>query len=251
MHVFLQLTIPMTRTIIATALLAAVTASANAQTQPVTFAPPPPQVVATGHGESKVMPDRATILIAVETRAKTAADAGQLNARKLKAVQDSILKLGITRDQIATVQYTVSPDWRYEERTRRLVGYVATNMLRVQIRKLEITGQLIDAALAGGATNIHSIDFTASMADSGRRAAIAAAVAQARADAETMARAAGGTLGQLLEINTQDMGPRPMQRMEVSMAAAKMDQSVETPITPGEQTITAMVFARWQFIAAR
>lgn len=242
----------MKRTLLSAALLSTAAITAGAQTQIPSFAPPPPQVVATGHGESKVMSDRATILIAVETRAKTANEAGQMNARKLKAVQDTILKLGVTRDQIATVGYTVSPDWRYEERTQKLVGYVANNMLRVQIRKIEITGQLIDAALAAGATNINSVEFTASTADSGRRVAIAAAVGQARADAETMAKAAGGTLGQLLELTTQDMGPRPMMMMDMAVrSAAKQQMEVETPITPGEQTVMATVFARWQFVPAR
>lgn len=242
----------MKRITLAAALLSAVAMTAGAQSQVPTFVPPPPQVVATGHGESKVMSDRATILIAVETRAKTAAEAGQANARKLRAVQDTLIKLGVLRDQIATVHYSVSPDWRYEERTQKLVGYVASNMLRIQIRKLETIGQLIDASLAAGATNINSVEFTASTLDSARRAAIAAAVVQARADAETMAKAAGGTLGQLLEITTQDMGPRPMQMMEMrTMATAKQAQDVETPITPGEQTVMATVFARWQFVAGR
>lgn len=242
----------MTRTTVETVLLFTVAISAGAQSQIPSFTPPPPQVVATGHGESKVMSDRASIMIAVETRAKTAAEAGQANARKLRAVQDTLIKLGVQKDQIATVSYTVSPDWRYEERTQKLVGYVASNMLRIQIRKLEITGQLIDAALAAGATNINSVEFTASTADSGRRVAITAAVGQARADAETMARAAGGSLGQLLELTTQDMGPRPMQMMEMrAMGMAKNQQDAETPITPGEQTVMATVFARWQFVAGR
>lgn len=242
----------MTRTTLATALLSTIAMTAGGQSQVPVFVPQPPQVVATGHGESKVMSDRATMLVAVETRAKTAAEAGQANARKLRAVQDTLIKLGVQRDQISTVQYTVSPDWRYEERTRRLVGYVATNMLRIQIRKLETVGQLIDASLAAGATNINSVEFTASLADSARRAAIANAVVQARADAETMAKAAGGTLGQLLELTTQDMGgPRPMMMEARTMATAKQAQDVETPITPGEQTVMATVFGRWQFVAGR
>jgi uncharacterized protein len=239
----------MTRNILAALLLTSAAAVANAQSQIPSFAPPPPQVVATGHGEAKIAPDRATAMIAVETRAKTAAEAGQLNARKLKAVQDTLLKLGLTKDQISTVHYSVSPDWRYEERTQRLVGYVASNMLRVDIRKLDQVGQIIDASLKAGATNINSVEFVASMLDSARRVAITAAVTRARGDAEAMARAAGGTLGSLLELTTQDMGPRPMMDMAVrSMAAAKQEGDVETPITPGLQTVTAMVYARWQFI---
>jgi len=240
----------MKRTALSAVLLAAVAITAGAQSQVPSFAPPPPQIVATGHGESKVASDRATIMIAVETRAKTSAEAGQANARKLKAVQDTLIRLGIQRDQIATVHYSVSPDWRYEERKQRLVGYVAMNMLRIQIRKLEQVGQLIDASLAAGATNINSVEFTASMLDSARRVAITAAVAQARADAEAMARAAGGSLGQLLEITTQDMGgPRPMMMQQMRTMESKAMADVETPITPGEQTIMATVFARWQYVA--
>lgn len=240
----------MRRSILAALLLSGTAAVGSAQSQIPTFAPPPPQVVATGHGESKVASDRATIMIAVETRAKTAAEAGQANARKLKAVQDTLIRLGVLRDQIATVHYSVSPEWRYVERSQRLVGYVAQNMLRIQIRKLEQVGQLIDASLAAGATNINSVEFTSSMVDSARRAAITAAVAQARADAEAMARAAGGSLGQLIELTTQDMGPRPMMMGQMrSMAASREADQVETPITPGEQTISATVFARWQFVS--
>ena len=240
----------MTRPTISALFLAFVAPAAGAQQGVPIFAPAPPQVVATGHGESKIASDRATIHVAVETRAKTAADAGRINARKLQAVQDTLTKLGVQRDQMATVQYSVTPDWRWEERTQRLIGYVASNTLRIQIRKLETVGQLIDASLGAGANNINSVEFTASMIDSARRVAIREAVTQARADAEAMARAAGGSLGQLIEVNTQDMGPRPMMQQTYMRAAKAEAADVQTPITPGEQTVTAMVHARWQFIAS-
>ena len=240
----------MFRPTLAALLLVATAAVATGQQPMPSFAPPPPQVVATGHGETKVASDRATVMVAVETRAKTAAEAGQMNARKLKAVQDTLTRLGVQRDQMATVQYSVTPDWRYENRTQRLVGYVASNTLRLQIRKLETVGPLIDASLAAGATNINSVEFSASAIDSARRVAITAAVAQARADAEAMARAAGGSLGSLLEMTTQDHGPRPMmQQMYARAPKAESADAVETPMTPGEQTVMATVFARWQFVS--
>lgn len=238
----------MTRPTLIALLVAATSTVAHAQSAVPTFAPPPPQIVATGHGESKIAPDRATIMVAVETRAKTAVEAGQMNARKLKAVQDTLIRLGVPRDQMSTVNYSVMPDWRYEERTQRLVGYVASNTLRIEIRKLDQVGQIIDASLKAGANNINSVEFTASMIDSARRVAIAKAVTQARGDAEAMARAAGGSLGSLLELTTQDMGPRPMMDMQMRTMAPARAESVETPITPGLQTVMATVFARWQFV---
>ena len=71
-------------------------------------------------------------------------------------------------------------------------------------------GRVIDAALAKGANEISSLQFFSSKADSARSVALAAAVADAKAQAEVMARAAGGSLGQLLELNTSSVPIRPM-----------------------------------------
>jgi uncharacterized protein len=68
-------------------------------------------------------------------------------------------------------------------------------------------------------------------------------VANARADAETLARAAGGTLGALLELSTSSSG-RPMPEAIGATAMARM----ATPIEPGQQSVAASVTARWTFL---
>ncbi|MEO5511070.1 MAG: SIMPL domain-containing protein, partial [Longimicrobiales bacterium] len=85
-----------------------------------------------------------------------------------------------------------------------------------------------------------------------RRMAISAAVGSARADAEAMARAAGGTLGELLELSTNGptVPPRPMYDMAVR-ASAKGMQVEPTPVNPGQQTVTVYVNARWKFVGQR
>lgn len=106
---------------------------------------------------------------------------------------------------------------------------------------------MVDAALGAGANLINSLSFYASNIDEPRRQAISLAVASARADAEAMARAAGGSLGALLELSTggATVPPRPMFDMA---ARGKMALQVEaTPINPGQQTVTVYVSARWQF----
>jgi uncharacterized protein YggE len=62
-----------------------------------------------------------------------------------------------------------------------------------------------------------------------------------------MARAAGGTLGSLIELGTADGGPRPVYRMQVAMDAVRVAQP--TPIEPGQQKIQVTVNGRWQFLA--
>lgn len=92
------------------------------------------------------------------------------------------------------------------------------------------------------------MEFAASRTDEARREALARAVERARADAEAMARAAGGRLGALLELTTE---PRSTVLRRYAPQAVELAGEVElpTPILPGEQTITVRVMGRWRFEA--
>jgi len=209
--------------------------------------PVEPVITASSTGEAQLTPDRAAVYIGVQTRASTANAAARDNAQRQRAIIDAIVALGIPRDQISTENYTVAPDTRYDQQTQRttVTGYVVSNVVRVEVRRIEQVGTVLDTALAKGANQINSLDFFSSSTDSARHQALAQAVVRARSDAEAMARAAGGTLGALVELGTADMGPRPVFRMDVSAMAA---QRVATPIEPGQQRIQVNVTARWLFV---
>lgn len=212
-------------------------------------AAPPPQIVATGTGEATVTPDRATVFVGVQTRATTVGPAASDNARRQRAILDTLRALGLGSDQLATLNYSVSPEMQYTpNQPPKVTAYVVRNTVRVSLRRIEDVGKVIDATLAKGANEITSLQFSSSKADSVRRVAMAEAVASARADAEAIARAAGGTLGQLLEASTS-APPRPFQ--EIAFGKAQIAAAAPTPIEPGEQTISVTVSARWAFVAGR
>ncbi|HKG97077.1 MAG TPA: SIMPL domain-containing protein, partial [Pyrinomonadaceae bacterium] len=75
---------------------------------------PVPQIVTSARGEVRVVPDRATIQISVQTRANTAATAASENATKQKAVFDALRALGLESDQLSTINYNVYPEQKYE-----------------------------------------------------------------------------------------------------------------------------------------
>jgi uncharacterized protein len=209
----------------------------------------PPQVVTTGTGEVQLSPDRATVVVGVQSRATTVAQATSDNARRQRAIIDTLRSLGLASDQIATVNFNVSPEMQYPpNQPPKVTGYVVTNIVRASLRRIEDVGRTIDAALAKGANEVSGVEFTSSRADSARRAAIAEAVAHARADAEAMARAGGGSLGQLLEIVS---GVEPIRPFEATMARARVAAAAPTPIEPGQLTVTATVTARWAFVPNR
>ena len=202
--------------------------------------PAVPSLVTSGQGEAKVAPDRASLLVNVQTRGATAAIAASENAQKTRAVLDALAKLGLPREQLGTEGYTVYPELRYDKDggSPKVTGYVVTNSVKAETHRVEQAGAMIDAALGAGANMINSLSFYASSIDAPRREAIASAVASARADAEAMARAASGSVGSLLEMSTQGptSPPRPMYDMAVN---------------PGLQTVNVFVSARWQFVAGR
>lgn len=205
-----------------------------------------PQIAVAARGEIKVSPDRANIQISVQTRAATAAAAANENATKQAAVIAALRALGLSADEISTINYNVYPEQRYEpNKEPTIIGYNVTNTVSVDVRKLSQVGPVIDAALAKGANMISSLQFYASNTDDARRTAIGSAVQKARADAEAAARAAGGTIGELLEISIGAYSappPRPMMRVSAAVA----DQA-QTPINPGEQTLSVDVSTRWRF----
>lgn len=226
------------------ALVFAIPASAQQPTPPYAI---PPQIVTSAVGEAKLTPDRARIQIAVQTRAATAAAAGASNAKKQRAVIDTLRSLGFTAEQLTTTGYSVQPEMQYDKEggTPRVVGYVVTNSIRAEASRFDLVGPAIDAALAKGANSIDQLELYSSRADEARRASLADAVGKARADAEAMAKAAGGALGRLLELSSSEQ-PSPVQPFAV--AAVRMAKDSSTPIEPGESTVRTSIMARWEFV---
>lgn len=210
-------------------------------------APLQPQITVASRGEIRVSPDRATVQVSVQTRAATAATAANENATKQAAVIQALRALGLAADQISTINYSVYPEQRYEPNKEPVVtGYNVTNTITVDVRKLSEVGPVIDASLKNGANMITSLQFYASNTDEARRTAIASAVQKARLDADAAARAAGGSISGLLEINVGAYYPPPPRPIAMLRTAATADQA-QTPINPGDQTLSVDVTTKWKF----
>ena len=213
--------------------------------------PPIPQISVSARAEVKVVPDRANIQISVQTRAATADASAAENARKQKAVIDALRALKIDAKDISTAGYNVYPEQRYEPNKEPVVvGYNVTNTLSVELKSIDLVGRAIDAALGAGANMISSLQFYASNTEAARQEAIGIAIRKARSDAEAAARAAGGSITGLLEINVGSYyapPPRPIElRGKGVMAAAP---AADTPISAADQTLAVDVSTRWQFSA--
>ncbi|HXC24940.1 MAG TPA: SIMPL domain-containing protein [Gemmatimonadaceae bacterium] len=227
-------------------ILCAIPSTLFAQGTPAGQGSPPPAISSSGQAQIKITPDRATIRISVQTHGSTAVGAASANAKKQNAVVSAICQLGFTNEQLSTTDYNVEPQYRYEQnKDPVLTGYTVTNTIVADIQDIKRVGQVIDAALGSGANMISSLDFYASNTSEARRQAIADAVTKARGEAEAAAKAAGGTLGNVLEITVGGDYQQPPRPMFAKSMAANADMA--TPINPGQETLNVTVFTRWSF----
>lgn len=218
-------------------------AAATAQELRVT--PDVPLIEASGWGEVRLSPERATVTLSVQTTGASAANVAAENSRAQQAVLDTLRALGFSGSQVSTTRYSVGPHYELEPGVgRRQEGYVAQNAVRVRVEQLDRIGGVIDAALAKGATGISNVSFEAATTEEARRQALAEAAESARAEAETIASAYGGTLGALLEAT---VNPARGSDMVLLRAAGR----AETPISPSDIVVRAAVTGRWRFIPGR
>ena len=229
-------------------VVAAVSSPADAQQAAVVASPPgPPYIAASAAGETRVVPDRAMLNVAVESQGESAAKVGADNAAKQTRVIDAVKAAGIPAAQIRTSGYNVSPEYVHDKGKPRITGYRAHNNVTVEVRDIASVGKVIDAALAAGANNIGAVGLFKANTDTARKDALQKAVAKARTEAEAAASAAGGSLGPLLELTIEPYGmPQPLMG-RVMATSAMMGAPAPTPIETGELTVTAVVRARWQF----
>jgi uncharacterized protein YggE len=203
----------------------------------------PHTIAMSGHGEVKAAPDQAQVTAGVSSNAPTAAAALAANTTRMRAVFAALTRLGIPDKNIQTVNFSVSPQYTNggDNQPPRLTGYQVNNEVSVRLDDVARLGIVLDALVTSGANQMNGISFsikdTATMLGRAR----GQAVADARARAETYARAAGVSLGPIQSISESGNDtPRPMYK------AAMMSASRAVPVAAGEESVAADVSIIWE-----
>jgi uncharacterized protein YggE len=221
--------------------------AAGAQTQPHARAA---TLTVTGESSVSRAPDRATISFRVETNDDRAAAATSMNSAIATALQKSLAALNIPSSAISTsgygLNYMPHPAKPDPASTQRY-GFTVDRTIDVAIDNVDGAGAVVDAGVAAGVTNVNGITFSLRDAHAAIRTAQTAALADAVAQARSLAAAANVRLVRILAISPSGSSNpvRPLGRM--MMAAA----SVPTVIDPGNLTVTANVTLAYEIEPAR
>jgi hypothetical protein len=144
---------------------------------------------------------------------------------------------GIEGSNLKTSAYGIHPEYDHRD-GRRLRGYRITNTLEAVVRDLSSVGSIVDAAAAAAAdsTVVHGLSFGFEDSKTLEAEARRAAWDDALRRAQQLAELAAVGLGQATSIVEQTYAaPQP------AMRAMAMEAAVQTPIEPGESTVTVTI----------
>ncbi len=151
-------------------------------------------------------PDIVEIGAGVSTNASTAVEAMRLNAADMQRVVARIKALGVAERDIQTSGISLNPRYEYNRTTEQnvFVGYQASNRVNVKLRKIEETGEVLDALVVAGATDLSGPSFSLDDDTAAKATASKRAIERANARAAEYASMLGHDGYKVLEINEFD-----------------------------------------------
>lgn len=245
-------------------LVTAPTIAAAQQTVVPSMGPPLiAHVQSSGRGEVRVTPDHAIVTAVIDTRGDTAVSAAAENTRRYDALVQGLRSAGVTAQQVSSPGYTVTSGpisaigfapaneviipmgtSGPARPPTRAPSTVVRRTIRVEPVRIADVDRVVQAALTAGATQV-GVQLAAPSLESAQRAAYTAAVTDARSNADAMARAAGATLGRLVDLNTSYS---PLGGV-ISYATSSFEGATfpgASLVTVRDVTVVAMVTTRWE-----
>lgn len=195
-----------------------------------------------GDGEITVVPDLAIINAEVSTQAKTAKAAKDQNSKDMNNVIAAVKKFGVAEKDIKTTNFNVFPEYSYDNNVQKLIGYRVSNSVEIKNRKLDKTGELLDVLVDAGSNVVNGVSMTVEDVAAIQGDALNAAVKNATAKAQKVAKDNGLKISGIAKIVEIDSGsPIIHGGYEAGIAAGVDMAKTITPVSPGETKVTSRV----------
>lgn len=196
-----------------------------------------------GKGVVNVKPDAAEVVIGIKTENPQLEIAQEENAAITAQVISNITKMGVLPRYIQTQNYNIRTNYDYIEGKQVFRGYEVNNDLKVLIRNLELAGEIIDAAVKGGANNVEGINLIVSDQTTYYYEALRLAVT----DAQNKARVISDKLNANLNIVPIQINEHEKEAIIPFGAMTLKQVSTATPIVAGENKIIAEIGAIFKY----
>jgi len=207
-----------------------------------------PTITVNGNGTATGTPDELQLSMEVDTQAPSVSTALDTANQDMSRVQAALQKAGTPASALQTTGLSIQPQY---DQNGKITGYGVSESLTVELHGLASAGQAITSAVdaGGNAARVDSVQLDLTDQNTALLGtARAAAISDARAEAEQYARAAGVKLGPIISV-TDTSSTEPPGRIYPSPMFADGAAAAAVPISAGTQQVTASVVVVWQLSA--
>jgi uncharacterized protein len=201
----------------------------------------------SGIAQERIPTTLTQVSLGISAQGKTAQEVQQEMARRSTAVIALLRSRNVQR--LETTGVNLSPNYTTSDNGRqKLIGYTGSNTVNFRL-PTEQMGNLLDAAVAEGASNINGVSFVASeeAIAAARQRALRRAALEAQSQAQTVLAALGLPPGQAVTImidQVRDPMPPPMPLSRAQGIAGADAIQTRLEVIGGEQQVQATVTLR-------
>ena len=214
-------------------------------------------ITVSGEGEVMAKPDIATFSFTVDETANTAAVAQAQATDKSNKVLAYLKQAGIADKDIQTEDYSSNPKYEYSQSVcvnyscppskQTLIGYEVTQSVSVKIRDISKAGTIVAGIGSFNVQNINGPSFSIENQKDYERQARALAIADARAQADVLAKDLGVQITRIVGYNENGSSPIMFAKAMAFDSAAGAPAVAPAPVIPaGENKITSNVSVTYE-----
>jgi hypothetical protein len=232
--------------------LAPLPAGARAQDVAIGLAPGEALMKVEARGERLVRPDVMGIGAGVVTTGRSAKEALAANAALANRLLAAVRSAGVEPRDVQTSELSVTPQFERErgaanddeDGVRRIIGYVARNRIDLRLRNLGRAPEIVNALFEAGANEVRGPTFDIQDPEPAIRAARFAAVARARAEADTYAEALGMKVSRVLRVSER----QSFESEESGNIIVTGSRIPNSPVEPGEIPVSVQVWIDYAMV---
>ena len=214
---------------------------------------PIPTIKVSATGSAQLAPDMAILNLIVMREDKTARMALAANNGAMNDVIEELKQTGIKPKDLQTANFSIQALYRNRKSTSnnenqpRIIAYRVSNSLTVRISDLKSLGAILDKVVTLGVNSGGNVHFTNQDPVKAIDLARTRAMKNAIAKAQTLTRAAGVKLGEILLISegVQNNHPIPLAQAQASYRSASKEF---VPLEAGENNYEITVEVNWKIL---
>lgn len=192
--------------------------------------------------------DVATVTFGVRAGNVDASQATRTVASKTESVISALRGVGVTDEELTVGGVTLN---RRTDRQGNFIRYVASVLVKVKTTRLDRLGEIIDAAVVGGASSIRGLKYDVQDRSGAVDQALREAMAFARAKATALAESENRQVGRAIVISEYDSRPPRAVAFDTSARSGGGSDAIAAsvvPLVPPTLQATARITVTFELI---